>query len=65
MVAGIIFNPKSVTPPINKDDLICGGTIISSQYVITAGHCIVDRKSKQLGVLVGDHNIDSGDELPK
>lgn len=56
MVAGIVLNEKT----LEKENLICGATVISSQYVVTAAHCVLKSTPKQLKVLIGDHNIDSG-----
>lgn len=73
MIAGIIFKPElaeqrvSVFQPsmINLridriENFLCGSTIISSQYLLTAAHCVHRKKPEYLGVLVGVHNIDSG-----
>ncbi|CAF4799331.1 unnamed protein product [Pieris macdunnoughi] len=35
----------------------CGGTIINSKYILTAAHCVVDKKIE--GVRIGEYDINS------
>lgn len=35
--------------------VFCGGTIISNSYVLTSAHCLSNRATTSLSVLVGDH----------
>ena len=36
----------------------CGGTLINDLYVLTAGHCIAKRSTKQYFVVLGKHQRD-------
>jgi len=36
---------------------ICGGTIISEEWIMTGAHCMAHIDRNDLGVLVGDHNL--------
>ncbi|KAL2713388.1 venom serine protease-like [Vespula squamosa] len=42
--------------------LFCGGTIISMQYVLTASHCVDKEKASNLGIIVGEHDVSTGNE---
>merc|ERR1712170_119995 len=37
--------------------LMCGGSLVSSNRVITAGHCCDGQSASRLGVRVGNHNL--------
>ncbi|XP_015436876.1 PREDICTED: venom serine protease 34-like [Dufourea novaeangliae] len=52
MMAGLV--------DIKSREPFCGGTIISNQYILTAGHCIANRNVSELVVLVGDHDYTTG-----
>ncbi|XP_029159143.1 venom serine protease 34-like isoform X1 [Nylanderia fulva] len=42
--------------------IYCGCTIISQQYVVTAAHCVEDRDTSRIGVVVGEHDVTIGSE---
>ncbi|CAK9830266.1 Venom serine protease 34 [Anthophora retusa] len=52
MMAGVVDS-------INRN-VFCGSTIVSIRYVVTAGHCIQGKPVNQLGVLVGDYDLNTG-----
>merc|ERR1711997_981306 len=41
--------------------LMCGGSLVSSNMVVTAGHCCDGQSANRLGVAVGSHNLYSDD----
>lgn len=45
-------------------EIVCGGTIISSRYVLSAAHCLDALKTGSISVLAGDHNVNIGTETP-
>ncbi|KAM0726093.1 Venom serine protease 34 [Formica fusca] len=42
--------------------IYCGCTIISHHCVVTAAHCIEDRDTAKIGVVVGEHDVTTGKE---
>merc|ERR1712157_14608 len=39
--------------------LMCGGSLVGADRVITAGHCCDGQSASRLGVRVGSHNLSS------
>ncbi|XP_065076539.1 venom serine protease-like isoform X1 [Ochlerotatus camptorhynchus] len=44
--------------------IICGSTIISNYYALSAAHCLLLRTVDDTALLVGDHNLTTGAETP-
>ncbi|XP_060535450.1 venom serine protease-like isoform X2 [Cylas formicarius] len=51
-MAGLVY--------VGNRSLFCGASIISDFFVLTAGHCVYGIDSSTFSVLVGEHNISSG-----
>merc|ERR1711974_317988 len=41
--------------------LMCGGSLVAADYVVTAGHCCDGQSASRLGVRVGNHHLYSDD----
>ncbi|XP_029036053.2 venom serine protease 34-like isoform X1 [Osmia bicornis bicornis] len=52
MMAGLVDSVNRI--------VFCGCTIISNRYVVTAAHCVDTRDYRELGILVGDHDLSTG-----
>lgn len=40
--------------------IVCGATIIGERHVLTADHCLGGLVVEQTGVVVGEHNVSTG-----
>lgn len=49
---------------IRSSRIICGSTIITYKFVISAAHCVLSLSAHNLAVLVGDHDYTIGTESP-
>ena len=46
---------------LNTRSVSCGATIISDRYALTAAHCLQGRQTSSMALLVGDHNVETGE----
>uniref|UniRef100_A0A182JGR8 Peptidase S1 domain-containing protein n=2 Tax=Anopheles atroparvus TaxID=41427 RepID=A0A182JGR8_ANOAO len=47
---------------ISRKNVICGATIVTNNYALTAAHCLLLRSINDTVLLVGDHNIRTGSD---
>jgi len=45
---------------VEEEMIYCGCTIISNQHVLTAAHCVENKKFTQIGIVVGEHDTSTG-----
>lgn len=57
MMAGIVN--------LQNRQIYCGATIICSTYVLTAAHCLENKTSKEIAVVVGEHDVSTGNRWNK
>uniref|UniRef100_A0A1B6F896 Peptidase S1 domain-containing protein n=1 Tax=Cuerna arida TaxID=1464854 RepID=A0A1B6F896_9HEMI len=57
-MAGLVDNRRG---PI----IVCGATIISRRFVVTANHCLAALRVDQTAVVVGEHDTTTGSETPE
>lgn len=55
MMAGIRFSDFG-------EAIKCGAVIIDRKYVLTAAHCVENKKLDELTVVVGEHNVTTDGE---
>jgi trypsin len=48
---------------LSDGSLICGGSIIGSQYIVTAGHCTYGASASSLSIRVGSSSSSSGGQV--
>ncbi|UJR24280.1 hypothetical protein I4U23_027247 [Adineta vaga] len=63
IVGGEAAQPKSwgwaVALTYNSNQLLCGGTILSSYWILTAAHCVIGKTASLINVYAGSNNLTS------
>lgn len=54
MMAGLVDVPMR--------ELYCGATIISNKHVLTAAHCVDKKNISTIAVVVGEHDVKTGND---
>uniref|UniRef100_A0A182PP24 Peptidase S1 domain-containing protein n=1 Tax=Anopheles epiroticus TaxID=199890 RepID=A0A182PP24_9DIPT len=47
---------------VKTKTVICGATIVTNSFALTAAHCLLQRTTNDTVLLVGDHNIKTGSD---
>lgn len=47
----------------HNNKLICGGTIVTQQHVLTAGHCVFKRKPNEIAVKIGSVRLNASNNI--
>ncbi|XP_053680908.1 venom serine protease-like [Anopheles nili] len=47
---------------VKTKTVICGATIVTNEYALTAAHCLLQRATNDTVLLVGDHNLKTGSD---
>lgn len=48
---------------LSNKNLYCGATIIAKRFGLTVAHCVRNKVAQNIGLLVGDHDISTGNNI--